>query len=100
MHKVHRPTFIDALRYCQRLWLLPNDAFSRLDAQVKLQFSVYPVNPFMVPAKASHIAQMQKTQPEAPVLLVVGQAHQPIGDLCVLIAQLGLVAIAGLADAE
>ena len=54
----------------------------------------------MVTAKALHITQVQKTQTKAPVPVVMRQSDQPIGNLGVLIAELGLVAVAGLADAE
>jgi hypothetical protein len=52
----------------------------------------------MVPAIALNVAQIQKTQPQAPGALVLGQPFQPVSNLCVLIAQHRAVAIAGLAD--
>jgi hypothetical protein len=54
----------------------------------------------MVPFEPFYVAQVQKAQPEAPVALVVRQSYQPVGDNTVFFVQLGLVPIAGLADAK
>jgi len=54
----------------------------------------------VVPFEVLDVAQVQKAQPEAPVALVVRQPHQPISDEAVFLVQLGLVPVAGLADAK
>jgi Mn-containing catalase len=38
-----------------------HQTLARLDAQIQLQFPVDPVNPFVVPAKPLHVAQIQET---------------------------------------
>ena len=53
-----------------------------------------------VPAVAFDVTQVQKAQAKTPVALVVGEPDQPLGDLGVFLSQLGLVAVAGLADAK
>src|SRR5690606_38850994 len=50
--------------------------------------------------KALYVAQMQVTQTKTPVLLVMREADQPVGNFNVLVAQFRLVAIASFADAE
>jgi hypothetical protein len=47
-----------------------------------------------------NIAQIQKTQPESPVALIMGETDQVIGNLNILGGQLRLIAVAGLADTE
>ena len=98
VHEVHRPDLVAVLGHRERLWFLAHQALARLDAQVQLQLPVDPVHAFVVPGETAHVAQMQETQPEAPVAVVVGQAQQPLGNLVVLDATPGLVAVAGLAD--
>ena len=87
-------------RHGQRKWLFPNQAMARLDPQVRFQFAVNPVDAFMVPAERLHVAQVQVAKAETPVPLTGCQTHQPIGDEFVFRIQLGLVAIAGFANAE
>lgn len=48
----------------------------------------------MIPAKPFDVSQVQKAQAEAPISLVMGQSDQPVGDLSILAAELGPVAIA------
>src|SRR6056297_2327209 len=98
VHEVHRPDFVDRRRHRQRLRHLSNDALLRLDPQVQLQRPVDPIDPLVIPWEALDIAQKQKAQPKPPVLLVAGQADQPIGNLGVLVRQLRLIPIAVLAD--
>lgn len=38
------------------------------------------LDPFVIPWIALHIAQIQKTQPESPVTLFMGEADQVVGD--------------------
>ena len=73
---------------------------SQLDPQVQLQLAIDPVDALVIPFKTLHVAQIQEAQAEAPVALVVGQAHQPVGHQGVLGIELGAIAIAGLADVE
>src|SRR5690554_5879174 len=75
----------------------PNQTLLGLDAQIQFQL---PVKPLVVPAKPFDVSKMQKAQTKAPVRLMVGQSHQPVRDLSVLAAQFGLIAVAGLTDAE
>jgi len=48
--------------------------------------------------EATHVAQVQEAQPEAPVAVVVCQPEQPLGNLIVFDVAPSLVAITGLAD--
>ena len=57
-------------------------------------------NPFVVPLEPFNVAQVQEAQPEAPVPLVVHKPYQPVGDDSVFRIQLGLVPVAGPADAK
>jgi len=75
VHEVHRPRLIDPLRLCKRLRLFPDNAFLGLDAHVEFQFAVYSVHTLVVPSVSPDIAQMQKTQGETPVPLVVRQTN-------------------------
>ena len=52
---------------------------SRLDPQVQFQLASNPVDTLVAPFKTLHVAQTQEAQAEAPVALLVGQAHQPVG---------------------
>jgi len=54
----------------------------------------------MVPAMSPDIPQVKEAQAKAPGLLCPRQSDQEIGDLLVLVVQLGAVTIAGLADLE
>ena len=70
---------------------VPLQPFLGLDPQVQLQLAVDPVDAFVVPAIALHVAQIQKTQPKAPACACCRQTFQPVRNLIVLIAQnLGL----------
>ncbi len=91
---------VDRLRYRQRLRLLPNDAFTRLDPQVQLQFPIDPVHPLVIPAVTFHVAQLQEAQTEPPVALIVRKPDQVIGYFSIFRRQPRLVAIAGNADAK
>jgi hypothetical protein len=62
--------------------------------------AVNPLDAFVVPAIALHVAQIQKAQAKGPVPLVSSQPLQPVGDLFVLITQHWAVAITRLADLE
>jgi hypothetical protein len=53
----------------------------------------------VVPFEAFNVTQIQEAQPEAAVALVVRQSHQPVGNEYVFRVQLGLVTVAGLAEA-
>ena len=55
-----------------------------LDTQVQLQFPVDTVDPFMVPTKSFHIAQVQEAQAKSPAFVCCSEAQQPIRDLLVL----------------
>src|SRR5574340_1429381 len=100
MHEVHRPDLVDRARHCQRLRLLAHDALPRLDPEVQFQLPVNAIDALVVPAEPLHIAQVQEAQTEAPVLLVVGQPHKPVGNHRILVRQRWLVAVTGLADGE
>ena len=100
MHEVHRPALVDCSRHSQWQRLLAHQAVARLDSHIQLEFTVNPVNPFVVPFEIFDIAQVQEAQPEAPIALVVRQPCQPISNDAVFCIQLGLVPVAGLADAE
>src|SRR5690606_1312254 len=57
-----------------------------------------PVHALVVPAIAFNVAQVQIAQAKPPVALVRREPNQPVGDLRVLGAELGLVAVARFAD--
>ena len=94
MHKVHRPDLVDGLRHCQDLRLVAYQTLSGFDAQVQLQFAVDAVNPFVVPSEVLHVAQVHVAQAKAPGAIVICEADQPVGNLFVLGAEFGLVAVA------
>src|SRR5690606_19409955 len=75
-------------------------ALLRFDPKVQLQLPVDAIHALVVPTKSFDVAQVQKAQAEAPILVGSGQSDQPVGNLGVLLAGAGLVAIAGLADLE
>ena len=56
----------------------------------------------MVPAKTLYVSKVKKAQFEAPTPLCIGlgQPHQPVRNLRVLITQLALIPVATLADVE
>lgn len=86
------------LGYGQRFNFVTLQALLGLDPKAQLQSTLDPVNPFVVPAIALDVAQLQKTQPKTPAPLVLVQPFQPIGDLLVLVVQDWAVALARLAD--
>jgi len=57
---------IGDIRHRQCVRLIPFQAFLGLYTQVQLQFAVNAINALMIPAKALHIPQIQKTQAKAP----------------------------------
>src|SRR5438093_13708123 len=48
-----------------------HQALARLDPQIQFELAVNPVDAFVVPLEALHVAQIEETQTEAPVALVV-----------------------------
>src|SRR3546814_17654636 len=54
----------------------------------------------VVPAQALDVAEVQEAQAKPPIAIRRGKPHQPVGDPGILLARLGLVAVAGLADLE
>lgn len=72
---------------------------------MELYFQLARINedasdPLAVPAKPFDIAQVQDAQAKAPVAVGRGQPDQPIGDPGVLLADVGLITEACLADRE
>ena len=55
------------------------------NAKVQFQLPINAIHALLIPAKATHIAQVQEAQAKAPVLLVVRQMHQPVGDAFIFI---------------
>ena len=100
VHEVHRPDVIDLCRHGQRQRFFAHQAMSWLDPQVQFQLAIDPIYALVIPFETLHVAQRQEAQAEAPVALLAGQAHQPVGHQGVLGIELGAIAIAGLADAE
>ena len=100
MHEVHGPNLIDRLRHGQRFRLAAHQTLVRLNTQVQLQLAIDAVDALVVPDQPLDVAQVQKARTKAPVGPPVCQADQPIGDPLIVFAQLGPVAVAGLADAE
>lgn len=81
----------------QRLWFLADKAFLWLD--VHIQFELL-INPLVIPAKAFHIAQVQKTQTKAPITVVLSQPNQPVGNLSIFIAEIAFIGKAGFTEAK
>ena len=100
MHKVHRPALIGLCWHCQGLWLLPNNPLLGLDAHIEPQGPIEPIHPFVVPTKSLDVAKKQEAQSKVPVTLTGGQSDQPVSNLSILVTELGLVAIARLADLQ
>lgn len=73
MHEVDRPYLVHVGGHGQGLRRLPNQPFARFDPQVQLEFAIDPVYTLMVLAEASNIAQIEETQTQTPVTVVVGQ---------------------------
>ena len=73
MHEVHRLGLVNLRRHGQRQRLFPHQPMAWLDTQVQFQLAIDPVDALLVPLKLLHIAQIQETQAEALVALVVGQ---------------------------
>ena len=73
---------------------------SWLDPQVQFQLAIDPVDALVIPFKTLHVAQRQEARAEAPVALLVGQAHQPVSHDSIFCVELGTIAIAGLAEAD
>jgi hypothetical protein len=69
-------------------------------AHVQLKLAIDAIDTLVVPFETLDVAQMQVATTEAPRLLCRRQCHQPIRYQFVLIAQLRLIPIAGLADVE
>lgn len=57
------------------------------------------IDTLVIPRKAFDVAQIQITQPKAPVALVVRQTHRPVSDTDIVRTELGLVAITGFTNA-
>ena len=91
---------IGRIRHGQFIGLGSFQAFLGLDTQVQLQLAINPINALVVPFEALHVAQIQKAQAKSPRPPIGGQTHQPIRDHGVLIAQLAVITVAGLADLE
>lgn len=62
VHEVHRPHLVDGRRHSQRLGLVSNPAFSRLDPQIQLKLPVNSIHALVVPAIATDIAQIEVAQ--------------------------------------
>jgi hypothetical protein len=100
VHKVHRPDLIDCLGYSQWLWLFSVQTLPGLDPKIELQSLVNPIDPLVIPFKALDVTQVEVTETEPPVAVVIRQAQQPVGDLLVLSILLSLVPITGLTHRE
>jgi hypothetical protein len=105
MRKVHGPDLVDLFGHGQRLWLLPDlkppiKMLTGFDPKVEPQTFVNPVDSLVVLLKALDIAQVEITESEAPVAVVVRQSQQPVGYLLVLSVLLGFVLITDLAHRE
>lgn len=58
------------------------------------------VNPFVIPTRAFHVAQVQEAQAKAPVALPLRQSQQPLRYLIIFITEFRFVAITTFADKE
>tara|TARA_R110000751_G_scaffold271365_8_gene371625 strand:- start:5369 stop:5632 length:264 start_codon:yes stop_codon:yes gene_type:complete len=86
------------LRHGQWFGLVAFQPFAGPDPQVQFKRAIDPVNPLVVPSKATNIAQMQEAQAKALGIPCFGQLHQPVRNLFILIAEQANLAVAGLAD--
>src|SRR5690606_21394184 len=98
--EIHGPDQVGSFWHGQRIGLVPLQALAWLDPEVQLQLAVDAVYALVVPAMSPDIAQVKKAQAEAPGLLRPRQPDEEIGDLLVIIVQLGAITIAGLADTK
>lgn len=80
--------------------LIPLHPTFVLDALIQFQITINPANPLVVPGKTLDVMQIISAQTETPVLLIMRQPDQPIGNFRVFIRQYRLVAVACLTDAE
>ncbi len=76
---VHGPSLIWYVRHRQRFRLVPFQPLLGLDPQVQFKLAVDPANAFMVPDRALHVAQVQKTQTKTQGPPVARQLHKPFG---------------------
>ena len=84
VHEVHRPHFVDPAWHRQRRRRVAHQRLARLDAQNQLQFSVDPIDPFVVRDDPLHVAQIQETHSKSPGPMVIRQANEPLLDLLIL----------------
>jgi hypothetical protein len=91
-------TWLGASGTASSVGLVAFEPLPWLDAQVRFQLSIDPINPFVVPAMTLDIAQIQEAETESPGLSGLGQPDQKVGDLLVLVGEPRAVAIARLAE--
>ena len=89
-----------SFRHGEWFGLLPLDPLLGFDAQIQFQLPVDAIDALVVPAEVLDVAQVQEAEAKAPVAVVVGEAHQPVGDDLVFQRLAGLVAIAGFTDGK
>ena len=99
-HEVHRPCLIGSVWNGQSIRLIPFEPLLGPDPQVQLQLAINPVDPFVIPGETFNVAQVQETQPKAPVPAVGRQTHKPVSDDTILIVEFTLIPITRFADAK
>ena len=99
-HEGHGPNQVRRIGHSQGIGLVPLQTFAWFDPEVQLQLAVDAVYALVVPAMSSDIPQVKGAQAKAPGLLCPRQPDEEIGDLLVLVVQLGAVTITSLADLE
>ncbi len=97
-HEAHRPCFIGFFRHGERFRFIALEPFLWFNPQIQRMLAVDPIGPFMVPAIALHISQVQKAQPKASGPFVRRQPFQPVCIFLVLITQHWTATITRLAD--
>ena len=85
---------VGSIRNSQSIGLFTFQALTRLDPHIQLQLSIDAIYALMVPTEPTHVAQVQITQPKAPIAFCFCERQQPVRNQFVLIAQPRLIAIA------
>lgn len=62
--------------------------------------SIDPVDAFVIPTTARDVTQRTEASPESPTTMPRRQAHQPVGNLLILLCLLGAIAVTGFAHHE
>ncbi len=68
-HEIHGPDHVWCFRNGQGIGFVPLQTLAWLDPQVQFQLAIDAIDPLVVPAMPTDIAQVEEAQAEAPALL-------------------------------